>query len=90
MKNKEIPSIPNGKLIDKIGIQRNFSVNWKVPMDLSKNTHINRDEIKVKQEKFKTIDFKTGLFWNGVTNNKKLPNKGKSKVKESKFCTNNI
>ena len=61
-KNIEMPSTPKGKLMFKTGIHKNLSTNWKVPMDLSKKTHKNKEEIKVKQEKFSTMDFKWLLF----------------------------
>ena len=89
-KKSEIPSIPKGKFRFEKGIQKNFSVNWKVPIDLSNKTHVNRETIKVKQEVFKTMDFRTVLLWNGVINKKKLPNKGNIKIQDNKFVVNNI
>ena len=56
IKNNEIPSTPIEKLRFKIGIQKKFSANWKVPTDLLKKTHKKRDNTNVKHEQFKAID----------------------------------
>ena len=84
-KKSEIPSIPKGKFKFKKGIQKNFSVNWKVPIDLSNKTQVIKDTTKVRHEVFKTIDFKTFLLWNGVTNKAKLPIKGNIKIQDNNF-----
>ena len=84
-KKSEIPSIPNGKLKLKNGIQKNFSVNWKVPIDLSNKIQVTKDTTNVKQEVFKTIDFKTFLLWNGVINKAALPIKGNIKIQDNNF-----
>jgi len=80
MKNKEIPSTPIGKFIFKIGIQKNFSTNWKVPTDLLKKTHRINDNTNVKQEQFKATDRNKDLFDDGMNDKMNAPIKGSTKM----------
>ena len=80
MKNKEIPSTPIGKLMFKIGIQKNFSTNWNVPIDLLKNTHKTNDSTNVKHEQFKATDRSKDLFDDGINDKMNAPINGSTKM----------
>ena len=80
MKNNEIPSNPIGKLIFKIGIHKNFSTYWKVPIELLKKTHKNKESTNVKQEQLKAMDLNNDLWDDGINNKVNAPNKGSIKI----------
>ena len=80
MKNKEIPSTPIGKLMFKIGIQKNFSTNWNVPIDLLKKTHKVSDNTNVKQEQFRATDRNKDLFDDGMKDKMSAPINGSTKI----------
>mgnify|MGYP003338835946 CR=1 FL=1 len=50
IKKIEIPSIPITIFKFKVGIQKSLLTNWKVPKDLLKKNHKNKEKIKVTHE----------------------------------------
>ena len=64
----------------KIGIQENFSTNWKVPTDLLKKTHNRSDKTNVKQEQFKATDRNIDLFDDGIKDIKKAKEINNKKI----------
>ena len=89
-KNNEIPSTPIGKFKFKIGIQKNLFTNWKVPIDLLKNTQTNKDKTNVKQEKLNATCLNKIWFDEGIGNNAIAPVKGSNKIYNNKFLIHNI
>ena len=89
-KNNEIPSIPITKFIFQKGIHENTFTNWKIPIDLLKNTHKKRDKTNVAQAKFKETNFNKRVSSKGINNNTSTPNKGKTNTKVNKSERNNI
>ena len=90
MKNNEIPSIPIEKLRFKIGIQKKFSVNWKVPTDLLKKTHKKSDNTNVKHEQFKATDRNKDLLDDGINDKINAPINGNTKIQDNIFLIYNI
>jgi len=84
-KNNEIPSIPMLKFKFKKGIHNTLFTNWKEPIDLLKKTHKNKEIMYTLHEVFKATAFNIDELEDGMSNNIKVPNKGTSKIKRSKF-----
>jgi hypothetical protein len=80
IKNKEIPSTPIVTFKFKDGIQKILVTNWKIPKDLLNITHKIKEQIKVKHEKFKAINFNICLLVDDVNIKKNDPNKGNNKT----------
>ena len=79
-KNKDIPSTPKVKFKFKIGIQKNLSTNWNVPIDLLNSTQTINDKTKVRQEKLNATCLNNEEFDEEIGNSEKAPNKGSSKI----------
>ena len=73
----------------KKGIQNSLLTNWKEPIDLLKKTHKNKEIIYTIQEIFKATAFNIESLEEGIHNNKKVPIKGTTKIKISKFVAFN-
>ena len=79
IKNNEIPSTPTVKFRFKEGTQNNWSTYWNWLVDLSNQTHKNRDKINVENEKNNAVIRNNWKFHLGINNKKKAPIMGKTK-----------
>ena len=90
IRNNDIPSIPNIKLILKEGNQKMLLTNWNLVTELSNQTHKNKETIKVINEKFNAVRRNNLIFHEGIIKRIEAPIKGKIKRCERIFSGVNI
>ena len=90
MKKIEIPSIPITIFKFKVGIQKNLLTNWKVPKDLLKKNHKNKEIIKVTHEICNAKDLIKCWLEKEVTAKPIDPSKGNIIITNNKFWISNI